>query len=146
MACLFISWSAGFLIRFTAAVGVLNSATVFLTHQTPSMLALYQFLKKLSFFLLWGSCYPLCLEYSFLLCYSVTQSCLTLWNPVDCSTPGFLSFTVSWSFFKIMFVSYLISLCLPPNHESILIFSFRSLVLLTFVFRSLIHIKAIFFV
>ena len=50
VACLFISWSAGFLIRFTAAVGVLNSATVFLTHHAPAMLALFQFLKKIKLF------------------------------------------------------------------------------------------------
>ena len=33
---------------------------------------------------------------------SVTQSCPTLCNPMDCSTPGLLSFTVSWSLLKLM--------------------------------------------
>ena len=28
-------------------------------------------------------------------CYSVTQSCPTSYDPKDCSTPGFLSFTIS---------------------------------------------------
>ena len=141
VACLFISRSAGFLIRFTAAVGVLNSATLFLTHHAPAVLALFQF-----FLLLWDSCCPLCLEYSFSLCCSAAQSCLTPRNPMDYSTPGFLSFTGSWSLLKLLFVSCLINLCLPPNLESILIFSFRSLVLLAFVFRSLIHLRTISFV
>ena len=35
-------------------------------------------------------------------CCSVTQSWLTLWNPMNCSTPGFPSFTVSWSLLKLM--------------------------------------------
>ena len=33
---------------------------------------------------------------------SVTQSCLTLCNLMDCSTPGLLSITNSWSLFKLM--------------------------------------------
>ena len=28
-------------------------------------------------------------DFSFLCCCSVTKSCLTLWDPMDCSTPGF---------------------------------------------------------
>ena len=35
-------------------------------------------------------------------CYSVTQSCLTLCDTLDCSTPGFLSFTISLSSPKLM--------------------------------------------
>ena len=102
VACLFISRSAGFLIRFTAAVGVLNSATLFLTHHAPAVLALFQF------FLLWDSCCPLCLEYSFSLCCSAAQSCLTPRNPMDYSTPGFLSYTVSGSLLKFMSIELMI--------------------------------------
>ena len=43
---------------------------------------------------------------------SVTQSCLTLCNPMDCSMPGSLSFTISWSLLK--FIS--IELVMPSNH------------------------------
>ena len=36
-------------------------------------------------------------------CYcSVTQSCLTLCDPMDCSMPGFLSFTISLNLLKLM--------------------------------------------
>ena len=34
-------------------------------------------------------------------CLSVAQFCPTLCDPVDCSTPGSLSFTISWSFLKL---------------------------------------------
>ena len=43
---------------------------------------------------------------------SVAQSCLTLGDPMDCSTPGSLSFTVSWSFLKLMFIESV----MPSNH------------------------------
>ena len=43
---------------------------------------------------------------------SVTQSCLTLCNPMDFSTPGFLSITYSWSLLKLMSIK----LVMPPNH------------------------------
>ena len=33
---------------------------------------------------------------------SVTQSCPTLCNPMDCSMPGSLSFSVFWSLLKLM--------------------------------------------
>ena len=35
-------------------------------------------------------------------CCSVTKSCPTLCDPKDCSTPGFLSFTISRSLLKLM--------------------------------------------
>ena len=34
-------------------------------------------------------------------CCSLTQSCLTLCDPMDCSTPSFLSFTISWSLLRL---------------------------------------------
>ena len=35
-------------------------------------------------------------------CCSVAQSCPTLCDPVDCSSQASLSFTISWSLFKLM--------------------------------------------
>ena len=37
-----------------------------------------------------------------ILLFSITQSCPTLFSPVDCSTPGSLSFTISQSLLKLM--------------------------------------------
>ena len=46
-------------------------------------------------------------------CYClVSQSCLTVCDPMDCSTPGFLSFTISWSLLKLMSIE----LVMPTNH------------------------------
>ena len=36
---------------------------------------------------------------------SVTQSCLILCNPMNCSTPGSLSITNSWNLMKLMFIT-----------------------------------------
>ena len=41
-----------------------------------------------------------------------SQSCLTLCEPMDCSTPGFLSFGISQSFLKLMSIE----LAMPSNH------------------------------
>ena len=49
------------------------------------------------------------LKYYF--CCSVTKACATLCNSVDYSTPGFLSFTISHSWLKLM----TIKLVMPPN-------------------------------
>ena len=43
---------------------------------------------------------------------SVIQLCLTLCNPMDCSTPGFLSFTISWNLLKLMSIE----LVMPSNY------------------------------
>ena len=45
-------------------------------------------------------------------CCSVAQSCLTLCNPMDRSTPGFLSFTNPQSLLKLMSMESVI----PSNH------------------------------
>ena len=49
-------------------------------------------------------------------CCSVTKSCLTLCNLMDCSTPGFvtlwLSFTISWNLLKLMYIESV----MPSNH------------------------------
>ena len=47
-------------------------------------------------------------------CHSVAQSCLTLCNPMDCSTPGFLSFIISQIHYLNRFVS--VELVMPSNH------------------------------
>ena len=49
-------------------------------------------------------CYPLSSSNFSLMaidcCCSVTQLCLTLFDPVDCSTPASMSITISWSLLK----------------------------------------------
>ena len=45
-------------------------------------------------------------------CSSVSQSCLTLCDPMDYSTPGSLSFTISQSLLKLMSIE----LVMPSNH------------------------------
>ena len=65
-------------------------------------------------------------------CCSVAQPCLTLCDSMDCSTPGFPSFTISWSLLKlvsiesVMLFNHLI-LCrpvlLPSVFPSIRVFS-----------------------
>ena len=44
--------------------------------------------------------------------FSSVQSCLTLWDPMDCSTPGFLSITNSQNLLRLM----PIKLVMPSNH------------------------------
>ena len=46
------------------------------------------FLSEISFFLLTHTHTYICI-YVCCYCCSVTQSCPTLWDPMDCSTPGF---------------------------------------------------------
>ena len=43
---------------------------------------------------------------------SLSQSCLTLCDPMGCSTPGFLVHTNSWSLLKLMSIE----LVMPSNH------------------------------
>ena len=67
---------------------------------------------------------------------SVAQSCLTLWDPMNCSTPGLLSITNSQSWLKlipiesVMPTGHLILCCplllLPPTPPSIRVFSNES--------------------
>ena len=40
------------------------------------------------------------------------KSCLTLWDPMDCNTPGFSSFTISQSLLRLMSIESV----MPPNH------------------------------
>ena len=49
---------------------------------------------------------------SYCCCYSVAQSCLTLWDPMGCSMPNPLSFTISRSLLKLMSIE----LIMPSNH------------------------------
>ena len=51
-------------------------------------------------------------------CCSVAQSCLTLCNQMDYSTPGFPAFTISWNLLKLMSIESVmpsnnVVLCLP---------------------------------
>ena len=48
----------------------------------------------------------------FCCCYSVVQSSLTLCDPMDCSTPASLSFTISQSLLKLMSIKSV----MPSNH------------------------------
>ena len=45
---------------------------------------------------------------------SVTQSGLTICDPMDCSMPGFLSITNSWSLLKLMTIR--VSGAIQPSH------------------------------
>ena len=45
-------------------------------------------------------------------CCSVAKSCLTVCDPVNCSTPGSPSFTISWSSLKLMSIESVI----PSNY------------------------------
>ena len=45
-------------------------------------------------------------------CCWVTKSCLTLFDPMDCSMPGFLSFPISQSVLKLTSIE----LMMPSNH------------------------------
>ena len=65
-------------------------------------------------------------------CCSITQSCPTLCNPMDGSTPGFHTFTISWSLLKLMSIEsvmpsihlvFCCSLLLPSVFLSIRVFS-----------------------
>ena len=57
-------------------------------------------------------------SFSFLLlfvcccCSSVTQSCQTIYDPMDCSTPGILSFTIPQNLPKLMSIE----LVMPSNN------------------------------
>ena len=62
-------------------------------------------------------------------CYSVAKWCLSLCDPLDCSTPGSLSFTISWSLLKLMSTESM----MPSNHLILCC----PLILLVLVFSSL---------
>ena len=44
-----------------------------------------------------------------ILLFSIAQSCPTLFNPVECSTLGSLSFTISQSLLKLMSIESMMS-------------------------------------
>ena len=68
------------------------------------------FFKLFNFFFLpWWFLLLLMWGYQF---NSVAQSCTTLCNPMDCSTPGSLSITNSWSLLKLKFIESV----MPYNH------------------------------
>ena len=56
--------------------------------------------------------------YNNICCCTFAKLCLTLFDPMDCSMPGSLSFTISWSLLKLMSIELLMSsnhliLCCP---------------------------------
>ena len=51
-------------------------------------------------------------SYEEAICCLVAQSCPTLCDPMECSTPGSPSFTISQSLFKLMFIESMV----PSNH------------------------------
>ena len=53
-------------------------------------------------------------------CCSVTKSCPTLWDPMECSTPDSPFFTITWSLLKFMSTE----LVMPSNHLILTLFSF----------------------
>ena len=71
--------------------------------------------------------------YKRLCCCCCSKLCLTLCNPMNCSTPGFPAFTVSWSLFKLISIELVMSsnhlilchplLLLPSIFPSIRVFS-----------------------
>ena len=52
---------------------------------------------------------------------SVVHSCLTLCNPMDCSTPGFVSFTISQNLLKLMSIESMM-----PSNYLVLCYPFSS--------------------
>ena len=89
-----------------------GDATCLTVYNQRSLPLLFQktftFLKKNSWLF-----YFIQTLYNCSLC-SVTRLCLTLCNPMDCSTPGFpvLSFPISWSLLKHMSIESM----MPSNH------------------------------
>ena len=58
------------------------------------------------------SCKALLQLWAWVTCCSVTQSCLTLWDPMDCKNQASLSFTISWSLLTLMSIESV----MPSNH------------------------------
>ena len=77
---------------------------------------------------LFPSTIPLSWKHQNFCCCSVTQLCLTLCDPMNCRTPCFLSFTISWSLFKLMSIESL----MPSNH----LILYHPLLLLPSIFPS----------
>ena len=107
-----------FLPRFLLASSLLcyslwNSSPLTFWCQTLLPSEMFYFLSSL-----WYAFLPLNINLTCELCHmlfqfsSVTQSCLTLCDPMDCSTPGFLSITNSQSLLKPMSIE----LVMPSNH------------------------------
>ena len=91
---------------------------IYLLPRWPMMINFSTILPK-SLNRLLGCCY----------CCSVAQSCPTLLDPMDCSMPGFLSFTISQSSFKLMSIESM----MPSNHLILC----RPLLLLPSIFPSI---------
>ena len=62
-------------------------------------------------------------------CCSVAKSCLTLCDPMECSTQASLVFTISWSLLKLMSIEWM----MPSSHLILC----HSLLLLPSIFPSI---------
>ena len=89
---------------------------------------------SLSLLSIFRGCYSVAFLFlTFCCCCSVTKSCTTLCNPMNCITPGSLSFTVSWSLLRFMSIELMMLsnhliccyplLLLPPVFPNIRVFS-----------------------
>ena len=67
--------------------------------------------------------------YNLCCCCSVAKSCLTLCDPMECSTQASLVFTISWSLLKLMSIEWM----MPSNHLILC----HSLLLLPSIFPSI---------
>ena len=61
--------------------------------------------------------------YLFCCCCSLSQLRPTLCDPMDCSTQASLSFTISWSFLKLMSIESVMPTCPPKILSSVVPFS-----------------------
>ena len=76
-----------------------HSLLVGLSVKQPLRKTIQQLLIKLNAYIPWDTVIP----FQSICCCSVTQSCLTLCNPVDCSMPGLaVSHHLSWSLLRFM--------------------------------------------
>ena len=58
------------------------------------------------------SCKALLQLWAWVTCCSFTQSCLTLWDSMDCKNQASMSFTISWSLLTLMSIESV----MPSNH------------------------------
>ena len=80
--------------------------------RTPTLLPLASGFRLTALLALERMPIPFLLRYVSLPCCLVTKSCLTLCDPMDCSTQGFLSFIISLSLLKLICIESM----MPSNH------------------------------
>ena len=97
--------------------------------RTPTLLPLASGFRLTALLALERMPIPFLLRYVSLPCCLVTKSCLTLCDPMDCSTQGFLSFIISLSLLKLMS-----TVSVMPSNQLILC---HPLILLSSIFPSI---------